>query len=95
MIFIFIIYFHQDVEIESYQNSETDHSKSKYEVYDGEVVDLRGDTYVNQLMADQGAPINPYAETFDTESVEFLVEHREQSPKLEHSMSESEWDTMK
>lgn len=71
-----------------------DVTKSKYEVYDGKVHDLRGDIYVNQLLADQGAPMNPYAEIFDTEAVEFMGEHREHSPH-EFSMQESSWDTVK
>lgn len=76
-------------------DAQPDLSNSKYEVYQGEAIDLSGDTYVNQLMADRGAPVNPYAEIFDTESVEFMGEHREEMPESDYSMLESSWDTTK
>lgn len=75
---------------------QPDYTNSKYEVYVPEVVDLRGDTYVNQLMADQGAPINPYAEFLGADSsAEFMGEHRQHAPASEFGPDDLLWDHVK
>lgn len=67
-----------------WESSERDVELSRYEVYEQEAADLEHDIAVNQMMADQNAPIDQDAELVDIADLsanepveyEFMGEHR-------------------